>query len=155
MKSALRLISRFFIAVAILIAPFPLFFTDILGPTVVLLVCFGWIVLLAELAQRWAEPPQGLNFAGRRKADETRGAQRQRQRGPEAPTAKPSSKRTWRTVLGFQEDENPRMGRVRSAYRRLAKSGHPDAGGTHAQMLKLNAALDEARRELQKKRART
>ena len=149
MKSALRLISRFFIAVAILTAPLPLFFTDILGPTVVLLVVFGWILLVVELAGRWAEPPHGPNSAGRGKADETH--QRQRQRGPEVPKAEPSSKRTWRTVLGFKEDENPRISQVRSAYRRLAKSDHPDAGGTHAQMLKLNAALDEARKELQKK----
>lgn len=41
------------------------------------------------------------------------------------------------------------MHEVNSARRQLAKVAHPDVGGTDAQMAELNAAVSEARRELQ------
>ena len=153
MKTALKIISRFFIAVAILIAPFPLFFTGTLGPTVVCLVCFGWIVLVAELAQRWVEPTQHTNFEDRQKKDETQGARRQQQTGSGTgnlarPAPRPFRKRTWREVLRFKEGEKPTMQEVNSAWRQLAKSTHPDVGGSNARMVELNMALSEASREL-------
>ena len=93
------------------------------GTGIVLIGTVIWWLLLIDLSQRW-QSQKNPNF-GSPKTDETQGAQRQRQRGPEAPKAQPSRKRTWRTVLGFKEDENPGMRKVRSAYRRLAKSAHP------------------------------
>ena len=97
-------------------------------------------------------PPQNSGF-GSRKYNETQGARRQGQTGRSkrnrAFAARPAGKRTWREVLGFKEGEKPTIHEVNSAWRRLAKSAHPDIGGTDAQMMELNAALSEARRELQ------
>ncbi len=49
----------------------------------------------------------------------------------------------WASVLGvappFSTD------RVRDAYRALSKAAHPDAGGSHAAFIRLQAAYDEAR----------
>ena len=95
---------------------------------------------------------QNPGFAGRQKSNETQSARRQRQTGRggnRASATQPFKKRTWRDILGFKESEKPTMQDVNSAWRRLAKSAHPDVGGTDAQMTELNAALSEARRELQ------
>ena len=54
---------------------------------------------------------------------------------PASPTGRPSSAST----RPFRTD------RVRDAYRGLSKAAHPDAGGSHAAFLRLQAAYDEAR----------
>ena len=151
-KDTLRIIVGIVFAAGLCLAPLVgLAFVDIgsLGTGIVLIGTVVWWLLLIDLSQRW-QSQKNPNF-GSPKSEETQGNQRQRQGGPEAPKAQPFRKRTWRTVLGFKEDENPSMRKVRSAYRRLAKSAHPDAGGTHAQMIKLNTALNEARKGSQEK----
>lgn len=48
----------------------------------------------------------------------------------------------WRATL-----ENPTdLAAAEASYRRLAKVRHPDRGGTHEQMVELNAAIEAARR---------
>jgi len=50
----------------------------------------------------------------------------------------------WRAILG-----NPQtLAEAEAAYRDRARSAHPDAGGSHDTMARLNAARDAARREL-------
>lgn len=48
---------------------------------------------------------------------------------------------TWRDILG-----NPKtLEQAENMYRELAKSAHPDAGGSHDAMTKLNSAIQSAR----------
>jgi hypothetical protein len=65
-------------------------------------------------------------------------------------TALPSSTspppRTWREVLGLSGRPNREL--VDAAYRRHAARAHPDAGGSHEQMVEVNRAREEALREL-------
>jgi len=49
----------------------------------------------------------------------------------------------WADVLRL--DPPFRSDRVRDAYRALSKAAHPDAGGSHAAFIRLQAAYDEAR----------
>lgn len=60
----------------------------------------------------------------------------------------PSGKRTWREVLGFPPQSNPDRTGIELQYRTLAKTRHPDAGGSVEAMAELNAARDEALREI-------
>lgn len=53
----------------------------------------------------------------------------------------------WRHVLGFEQ--TPTIEQARERYKRLAKSRHPDAGGSEASMKELNAAWESAQRELE------
>ena len=53
---------------------------------------------------------------------------------------------TWRSVLGLKELGN--LNEVREIYKSLAKTRHPDNGGSHAQMAELNWAWAEAQKEL-------
>jgi hypothetical protein len=62
--------------------------------------------------------------------------------------ALPGTQRTWRAVLGVKFDEKVDLDAVESRYRHMAAKHHPDRGGTHAAMAELNAAINEARREL-------
>lgn len=48
----------------------------------------------------------------------------------------------WSIVLGVSQFATD--AEINSAYRKLARSAHPDAGGTDASMAKLNAARDAA-----------
>lgn len=59
--------------------------------------------------------------------------------------------RTWRRVLGYQEGSMPNIVDVRNNYLERARTNHPDKGGSHAVMVELNNAYDEARREYSKK----
>jgi len=124
--------------------------TDLLITVVVFIVGVTIIVFasyLGEWSGRRAEHRDARRILNeRRRAQHQRQRQRQKEPEPEAP---PPRKRTWRTTLGFKEDEKPSMLKVRSAYRRLAKSAHPDTGGTTTQMVELSAALHDARRVLQ------
>ncbi len=54
---------------------------------------------------------------------------------------------TWRDVLDVADGEIDRDG-VEAAYRALARERHPDAGGTDADMVALNAARDAALAEI-------
>jgi hypothetical protein len=54
--------------------------------------------------------------------------------------------RQWWDVLGVPM--RPAMSEVDAAYRRLAATRHPDAGGSEAAMAELNAARDAARKAL-------
>lgn len=65
------------------------------------------------------------------------------------PPASPSN-RPWREVIGTQ-DAGPKAEQLtlaETAYRRMAREHHPDNGGSHERMAELNAAIEEARREL-------
>lgn len=53
----------------------------------------------------------------------------------------------WRSVLGLGHD-SVTMGDVDEAFKRLARTAHPDAGGTDADMARLNQAREIARAEL-------
>lgn len=55
---------------------------------------------------------------------------------------------SWRDVLGIITSGPVVKENVEAAYRRLAAERHPDKGGSHEAMAKLNAARDEAIREL-------
>jgi len=56
--------------------------------------------------------------------------------------------RFWRVVLGFADGSLPSPSEVRSAYHRLAKLAHPDVGGSDERMALINAAFEDAKREL-------
>lgn len=58
----------------------------------------------------------------------------------------PAATRQWWDVLGV--DSRATIDDVDEAYRILAKTAHPDAGGTHERMAELNAARDAARKAL-------
>ncbi len=49
----------------------------------------------------------------------------------------------WASVLGIEPPYS--LDRVRDAYRARSKAAHPDAGGSHAEFIRLQAAYDEAR----------
>jgi hypothetical protein len=51
---------------------------------------------------------------------------------------------TWRDVLGNHQ----LLSHAESAYREMARSAHPDRGGSHEAMAELNAAIAGAREEL-------
>lgn len=53
-----------------------------------------------------------------------------------------------RSVLGFAEASRPTLADVKAAYRQRMLDAHPDRGGTHEGALALNAAMEQARREL-------
>jgi hypothetical protein len=55
----------------------------------------------------------------------------------------------WRAVFGFGADARPTVDQVDTAYKSLAKTKHPDAGGTEIEMAHLNRARDYALMELQ------
>ena len=54
----------------------------------------------------------------------------------------------WRTVLGFEDGEQVDESAVQRRYRASAIMKHPDRGGTHDDMARLNRARDQALREL-------
>ncbi|MCR6673292.1 J domain-containing protein [Devosia ginsengisoli] len=64
------------------------------------------------------------------------------------------NKRSWQAVLGLTETAYPDAPRVvtantiNEAYKRLAKTRHPDNGGSDEAMAELNAARAEALREI-------
>jgi hypothetical protein len=60
--------------------------------------------------------------------------------------ALPASHHDWRTVMGLSGKVD--LGEVKQRYRQLATSAHPDQGGSHDNMAKLNLALSEAKKEL-------
>lgn len=57
----------------------------------------------------------------------------------------------WRTVFGFPKTERPPMEFVERRFRELARTAHPDAGGTDEGMAHLNRARDFALDELNPK----
>ncbi len=61
----------------------------------------------------------------------------------EGPGESPSGVPHWAGVLGL--DPPFSTDRVRDAYRSRSKDSHPDAGGTHAEFVRLRAAFEEAR----------
>lgn len=63
----------------------------------------------------------------------------------------PRGNRTWREVLGFSPTSTVGEGNVKDAYRELASRYHPDKGGDAAKMAELNAAREEALKELASK----
>ena len=54
----------------------------------------------------------------------------------------------WRTVLQFPEQAHVTESMVTARYRQLASDNHPDRGGDPAKMAEINAARDEALKEL-------
>ena len=57
--------------------------------------------------------------------------------------------RSWREVLGFG-DSTPSADLIRDRFRSLARSHHPDAGGSHEQFAELERARREALDELER-----
>lgn len=53
----------------------------------------------------------------------------------------------WRHILGLTE-ETATFEKAEAAYKRLAKTRHPDHGGSHDQMATINMAFEQAKREL-------
>lgn len=66
----------------------------------------------------------------------------------------PNAKRSWRAVLGLTETSYPAAPRIvtaemiNEAYKRLAKTRHPDNGGSDEAMSELNVARADALREV-------
>jgi hypothetical protein len=60
----------------------------------------------------------------------------------------PPGKRDWREVLGLQQHRAVGRDTVEEAWRYLAKAHHPDKGGDPAKMAEINAARDEALKEI-------
>lgn len=54
----------------------------------------------------------------------------------------------WRLVFGFKSNELVSPNGVDARYRAKLREAHPDTGGTHEQMVRLNQARDAAMREL-------
>jgi hypothetical protein len=54
----------------------------------------------------------------------------------------------WRTILGISPGTEPDLASIENRYRELAAQHHPDHGGSSDQMIELNRAVQEARREL-------
>jgi hypothetical protein len=55
----------------------------------------------------------------------------------------------WRTVMGYAAGAKPDLERLKVTYRELAQRAHPDKpGGSTERMTELNAAYDQAKKEL-------
>lgn len=54
----------------------------------------------------------------------------------------------WRGVLGFGFSDRPTLSDVRKRYQEQCRTHHPDRGGKHEDMIKINAAWDAAQKEL-------
>lgn len=54
----------------------------------------------------------------------------------------------WRSEMGFASDETPAWSVVEDRYRQLARERHPDGGGSHEAMARLNVARESARAEV-------
>lgn len=59
--------------------------------------------------------------------------------------ALPAPSDAWWNVLGVSQDASQEE--IRSAYRSLAAKHHPDAGGSHEEMQRINAAYEQAKKE--------
>ena len=60
--------------------------------------------------------------------------------------ALPASGDDWKTVLGLTKAAT--MDDVKKAHRRLARESHPDQGGNEHEMIRVNQAVEAAKREL-------
>lgn len=60
----------------------------------------------------------------------------------------PSAEANWWLVLGVPRDASPDC--IDAAFKRLARTAHPDAGGSHDAMARLSAARDAGRQERQR-----
>ena len=60
--------------------------------------------------------------------------------------ALPAAGDDWKTVLGLTKSAT--MNDVKQAHRRLAREAHPDQGGNEHEMVRINQAVEAARREL-------
>lgn len=54
---------------------------------------------------------------------------------------------TWRAVMGLPESAPCNIATVKSLYRSMSKSLHPDNGGSESKMAELNWAMTEAQKE--------
>lgn len=57
----------------------------------------------------------------------------------------------WADVLALAADKRT-LADIETAYKMLARTRHPDHGGSHEMMAELNAAVDQARREIGERR---
>ncbi|WP_378952235.1 J domain-containing protein [Mesorhizobium sp. ANAO-SY3R2] len=60
----------------------------------------------------------------------------------------PAGKRAWREVLGYAPQQTPSKTSLEAAFRNAAKRTHPDAGGSAEAMAELNAAKEQALKEI-------
>ena len=88
----------------------------------------------------------GLSIDALRMLDRS-GASQVLERAFQGFTALPGSRRHWRQVLDLTFDGITEV-EIREAYRSLARERHPDVGGSHEAMAELNAARDEALKEI-------
>lgn len=58
-------------------------------------------------------------------------------------------KRHWRDVLGFPPDAEISVSELRARWKKLAIANHPDRGGDGQRMADINAARDEALKDLE------
>lgn len=56
--------------------------------------------------------------------------------------------KSWRAVFGFPADWSPSRNDLVAEYHRLAHERHPDREGSHDMMAELNAAYDQAKKEI-------
>ena len=76
------------------------------------------------------------------------GSTRQHMGGFRLSLPNPDKPKSWRDVLGIREDQPVTLADVDPVYRNLAHLRHPDRGGDAGDMAELNAARDQARKEL-------
>lgn len=60
----------------------------------------------------------------------------------------PRSKRPWTSVLGFSTFDGLSAATIEARFKKLAKTAHPDAGGSDAAMAELNQARADALKEI-------
>jgi hypothetical protein len=60
----------------------------------------------------------------------------------------PSRQRTWREVMELPPSVPLTMAYLKDRYRNLASIRHPDKGGSHEGMVELNAAYEQAQKEI-------
>lgn len=60
----------------------------------------------------------------------------------------PAAARTWRSVLGFLEKEQPGLALAREFYRSARSDAHPDRGGSTEKFNEVERAWEQAQREL-------
>lgn len=58
------------------------------------------------------------------------------------------TKKSWREVMGFEPNSHPSPGQIEDVFKLLARTHHPDAGGSAERFREVVAAREEAHREL-------
>lgn len=105
------------------------------------------IVHFAKEASRYAVLRDMLEQMGRRERSRSYHSGARQQSSRSGASSRQAATSTWRQVLGVSATERD-MSVIKTAYRKLAQSAHPDRGGSDAAMSRLNQAIAQARAEL-------